>query len=74
MQRDAQARYKPDFQQISRKDVNAFLAIRIEVVQDCKLSVKLYWTKDELYHVPSCSSVMPHDHFLKILKYISKWQ
>jgi hypothetical protein len=26
----------PDFQQISQKDVNAFIAIRIQVGHDCK--------------------------------------
>jgi hypothetical protein len=72
MQQDVQAGNKPDFQQISQKVVNAFLAIRIQVGHDCKPCVKLYWTKDELYCVPSCSSVKPHDNFLKILKYTSK--
>jgi hypothetical protein len=35
-----------------------------------KPSMKLYWTKDELYCVPFHSSVMPHDRFLSILKYL----
>jgi hypothetical protein len=66
VQQDALARNKPDspdFQQISKKDINACFAIRIQVGHDYKTSVKLYWAEDELYHVPSCSSVMQHNHF-----------
>jgi hypothetical protein len=35
-----------------------------------KPSMKLYWTRDELCHIPLHSSMMPHDPFLTILKYL----
>jgi hypothetical protein len=37
---------------------------------DHKASTKLCCTTGKLYHIPFYSSVMPHDHFLRILKYL----
>jgi hypothetical protein len=57
-------------QQISVTDLYAFVAVIGETGHDRKPSMKLCWTKDELYGVPFCSSVMPRDRFLTILKYL----
>jgi hypothetical protein len=54
------------FQQISIKDLGTFLAVQLG--HDYKPSMKLYWTKNELYHIPFYSSLMPCDFFLTILK------
>jgi hypothetical protein len=55
---------------ISVKDIYVFPAVIVQMGHDYKPSMKLYWTKEELYHVPFYSSVMPHDHLLMILKYL----
>jgi hypothetical protein len=71
MQQDAQARNKPDItysQQISEKNWYTFLAVIVQMGHDHKPSMKLYWTKDRLYHIPFYSSMMPHDRSLMILK------
>jgi hypothetical protein len=73
MQHNAQARNKPDTihsQQISIKDLYTFLAVTVQMGHDHKPSMKPYWTKDESYHVPFYSNVMPRDCFLMILKYL----
>jgi hypothetical protein len=73
MQQDAQARNKPDStysQQISVKDLYKFLAVTVQIGHDHKPTMKLCCTIGELYHIPFYSSVMPHDHFLTILKYL----
>jgi hypothetical protein len=73
MQQETQARNKsdiPDSQQISMKDLHAFLAIIVQTVHDHKPRTKLWWTKDKLNCIPSYFSVMTYDHFLKILKYL----
>jgi hypothetical protein len=46
------------------------LAFIVQMDHDHKPSMKLYWTRDELCHIPFCSNVMPHDCFLTILKYL----
>jgi hypothetical protein len=73
MQQDAQARVKPDItysKQTRIKVIYTFLAVIVQMGHDHKSSMKLYWTKDKLYFVPFYSSVMPHDRFLTILKYL----
>jgi hypothetical protein len=73
MQQDAKARNKPgipDSQQISMKYLYAFLAIMVQMGHNHQPSMKLHWTKDELYHIPFYSNVMPCDLFLNILKYL----
>jgi hypothetical protein len=70
MEQKAQARNKPDIphsQQISMKDLSAFLAIIVNISHDHKPGMKLYWTKNELYNGPFYCSVLPYDHFLKTL-------
>jgi hypothetical protein len=52
------------------KDLLACLALVIQIGHDHKPSIKSYWTKDELYHVPFYSNVMSQDQFLTILKYL----
>ena len=52
------------------KDILAFLALIIQMGHDHKPSIKSYWSKDELYHVPFYSNVMSRDRFLTILKYL----
>jgi hypothetical protein len=56
------------FQQISIKDLYTFLAVQLG--HEHKPGMKLYWTKNELYHIPSNSSLMPCDCFLMIMKYL----
>lgn len=71
MQQDAQARNKPDIaysQQMSIKDLNEFLVVIVQMGHNHKPSIKLSWTKDELFCVPFHSGVMPHDRFLTVLK------
>jgi hypothetical protein len=72
MQQDAHVRNEQDSpysQKINLKDLYAFLAVIVQMGHDHKPSKKLYWTKDELYHVPFYYSVMPYDSFQMILKY-----
>jgi hypothetical protein len=71
MQQDAQIRNNlniSSFLQISMKDLYAFLAIIVQMDRNCKHSIKLYCTNDELYHAPFYSSMISHDCFLKDLK------
>jgi hypothetical protein len=55
MQQDAQARNKPDIthsQQISIKDLYAFLAVTVQMGHNHKPSMKLYWTNVGRQQVP----------------------
>jgi hypothetical protein len=73
MQQEAQTRNKPDItysQKISVKNLYTFLAVIVQMCHNHKPDMILYWTKDELYHVPFYSSMVPLDHFLMILKYL----
>jgi hypothetical protein len=45
-----------------------FIEIIVLMGHNCKPSMKLSWTKDELYCISLYASVMPHDTILKILK------
>jgi hypothetical protein len=66
----AKGKTRPPTQEIFMKDLLAFLALVIQMGHDHKPSIKSYWTKDELYHVPFYSNVMSRDLFLTILKYL----
>jgi hypothetical protein len=73
MQYDSQARNKPnisDCQQISMKGLHAFLEIIVWMGYKYMHRMKVYWTKYGLYHIHFYFNAMPHDCFLKILKYL----
>jgi hypothetical protein len=70
---ETQARNKPDIpdsHQISMKGLYAFLAITVQTGHDNKPRTKLWRTTDKFYCNPFYSSGIPHNHFLKILKYL----
>jgi hypothetical protein len=57
----------PPSQEILMKYMFAFFALVIQMDHDHKPSLKSYWTKDELYHIPFYSNVMSRDRFLTVL-------
>jgi hypothetical protein len=73
IQQDARVRNKLDIpycQQISIKDLYAFIAVIVQMGHGHNPSMKLYWTKNKFYRIPFYSSVMSCDRFLTILKYL----
>jgi hypothetical protein len=66
----AKGKTLPLTEEIFMKDLLAFLAPVIQMGHDHKPSIKSYWMKDELYHVPFYSTVMSRHQFLTILKYL----
>jgi hypothetical protein len=60
----------PRSQQVSINDLYTFLAAVVQMGHNHKPSMELCWTKGGLYRVPFCSSVMPRDHFLIVLKHL----
>jgi hypothetical protein len=60
----------PPLQEILMKDMFALFALVIQMGHDHKPSLKLYWNKDELYHIPFYCNVMSQDRFVTILKYL----